>query len=165
MAVVLTKHQAPAEYVTRAVVTERGWTQTAVARFLAEPDGTMPNLRYRSSPPIRLYAMERVLAIEGTSEWQEWYAASRRRRAAGLGRASAGGSGEPACGVGGADDGASNGASDVTGGGADGAEGAPAGGMDVSVVPGASDVSIGEGVGAARNAGVRRGRGSNREGA
>ncbi|WP_406280129.1 hypothetical protein [Embleya sp. NBC_00896] len=140
MAVVLTKRQVPAEYGTRAIVMGRGWTQAAIARFLAEPDGTMPNTRYRGSPPMRLYAMARVQAIEGTREWQEWYLASQRRRAAALERVGAGGvaeRGDPperAAAVAGA---------------AESARRAPGGG--------------GEGVGAARDAGVRRGRGSNRE--
>jgi len=86
VAVDLTKHatkrRMPAEYATRAIVTARGWTQTAISRFLAEPDGTLPNLRYRGSPPTRLYAMDRVRAVEGTREWQEWYLASQRRRSA-----------------------------------------------------------------------------------
>ncbi|MYW02410.1 hypothetical protein [Streptomyces sp. SID3343] len=100
MAVVLTKDQARADYVTRAVVLGRGWTRTALGRFMAEPDATMPDLRYRGSPPIRLYAMKRVSAVEETREWQEWYRASRRRRAASA-RAGAGVVGEPACGAGG----------------------------------------------------------------
>lgn len=83
-----TRRQVPAEYATRAIVTARGWTQTAIARFLAEPDGTLPNLRYRGSPPTRLYAMDRVRAVEGTREWQEWYLSSQRRRA-GAARAAA----------------------------------------------------------------------------
>jgi len=99
MAVNLTKHATrrhmPAEYATRAIVTARGWTQTAISRFLAEPDGTLPNLRYRGSPPTRLYAMDRVRAVEGTREWQDWYLASQRRRSAaaraGAHRAAAGG--------------------------------------------------------------------------
>lgn len=91
MAVELTKRRVPAEYVTRSVVQGRGWTQGAIARFLAEPDGTVANMRYRGSPPTRLYAMARVRAIEGTREWQEWYFASRRRRAATAERGSAAG--------------------------------------------------------------------------
>ncbi|MFE2870118.1 hypothetical protein [Embleya sp. NPDC059259] len=82
MAVELTKRRLPAEYVTRSVVLGRGWTQGAIARFLAAPDGTMANQRYRGSPPTRLYALARVQAVEGTREWQEWFFTVRRRGAA-----------------------------------------------------------------------------------
>jgi hypothetical protein len=136
----------PVEYVTRAGVMERGWTQTAVTRFMAEPDATMPNLRYRGSPPIRLYATKRVSAVEETREWREWYHASLRRRAAAVARAEAVATGEAASGAAGS---------------AGSAE--PAG----AVKPGASsavpEVSSGKRVGVARDAGSGRGRGSNRE--
>jgi hypothetical protein len=133
MAAVLTKHQASAEYVTRAAVLGRGWTQTAVARFMADPDATVPNLRYRGSAPIRLYALKRVSAVEATREWREWYHASRRRRATALARVGAGAVGEPACGAGGS-----------------------GGSASTEVLPGGR-------VGVARDAGSGRGRGSNRE--
>ncbi|GCE01749.1 hypothetical protein [Embleya hyalina] len=147
MAVDLTKRRVPAEYVTRSTVLGRGWTQAAIGRFLTEPDGTMANMRYRGSPPVRLYAMARVQAIEGTREWQEWFHASRRRRAAALERAAAGGVGTDGGATGG------GGAPVVVGAGA-GAEAEA--GVEVGV-------RVGSHVGGGRDAGAGRGRGSNRE--
>ncbi|MGW9212207.1 hypothetical protein ACWGR4_35240 [Embleya sp. NPDC055664] len=141
MAVDLTKRRAPAEYVTRSTVLGRGWTQGAIGRFLTEPDGTMANMRYRGSPPVRLYAMARVQAIEGTREWQEWFYASRRRRAAALERAASGEAGDGATGGGGAPVAVEAGA------------GAEAG----------AGVRVASHVGGGRDAGAGRGRGSNRE--
>ncbi|WP_406299391.1 hypothetical protein OG948_29660 [Embleya sp. NBC_00888] len=143
MAVELTKRRVPAEYVTRSVVQGRGWTQGAIARFLAEPDGTVANMRYRGSPPTRLYAMARVRAIEGTREWQEWYFASRRRRAATAERGSA---------AGGVVRGGSSARTAGAGGGTRGGGGpvAPGGGDVGGGVVGGADV------GAERDAGVGR---------
>lgn len=44
----------------------RGWTPALVAQWLPEPDRTAPNPHYRSGPPMKLYALERVEAIEAT---------------------------------------------------------------------------------------------------
>ncbi|MGC0419645.1 hypothetical protein [Embleya sp. AB8] len=146
-----TGRQVPAEYVTRSTVLGRGWTQGAIARFLAEPDGTMANLRYRGSPPTRLYAMARVQAIEGTRDWQEWFHVSqRRRRPTTVGRADPAGvaeRGEPPAPVPAAG----------SGGGRDGTGGT--GGAVGPVAP----VAVGPYVGAGRDAGTGRGRGANRE--
>lgn len=146
MAVELTKRRVPAEYVTRSVVQGRGWTQGAIARFLAEPDGTVANMRYRGSPPTRLYAMARVRAIEGTREWQEWYFASRRRRAATAER------GSPVGGI------VRGGPSARTAGAAGGTRG---GGGPVA--PLGLDAGPGADVGAERDAGVGRVSGSKGE--
>ncbi|MYS79006.1 hypothetical protein [Embleya scabrispora] len=158
MAVELAKRRVPAEYVTRSIVLGRGWTQGAIVRFLAEPDGTLANLRYRGSPPTRLYAMTRVQAIEGTREWQEWFFASRRRRTAAVvverGGAPPGGVSGGSLG----DGGTGSGGTRVDGSGIDGpvvddVRGGGTGG-------GGAAVAVGAHVGAERDAGVGRGRDS-----
>lgn len=55
--------------VTRAQLRERGWTDSMIARLLGEPDMTLPNPRYRSAAPMRLYRRERVETIEASVEF------------------------------------------------------------------------------------------------
>ncbi|MFF7248918.1 hypothetical protein ACFZBU_33985 [Embleya sp. NPDC008237] len=164
MAVELTKRRVPAEYVTRSIVLGRGWTQGAIVRFLAEPDGTLANLRYRGSPPTRLYAMARVQAIEGTREWQEWFFVSRRRRAGVVADpgsvVGAGERSEPPVEPAGAVAGPLDGGVPGDGGGGDVVEGARAGGHAGGTRRDDAVVAVGAHVGAERDAGVGRGRDS-----
>ncbi|WAP50852.1 hypothetical protein OL239_12755 [Arthrobacter sp. ATA002] len=59
---------------------ERGWTDTQIKTFLPEPDQTARNPFSRKAAPMKLYALERVEAIEVTAEYQ------RARRHPGPGR-------------------------------------------------------------------------------
>lgn len=62
---------------------DRGWTDTAIKRFLGEPDSTYPNPHYRSGPPVKLWTLSRVEAVEQSEEFLEWKAnADKRKRAA-----------------------------------------------------------------------------------
>ncbi|MET7300603.1 hypothetical protein [Embleya sp. NPDC005575] len=162
MAVELTKRRVPAEYVTRSIVLGRGWTQGAIVRFLAEPDGTLANLRYRGSPPTRLYAMTRVQAIESTREWQEWFFGSRRRRTAVVvEQGSAPPGGVPGGPLG--DGGTGSGGTRADGSGVDGSYVDGSGVDDLrggGTGKGRAAVAIGAHVGAERDAGVGRGRDS-----
>jgi hypothetical protein len=47
----------------------RGWTDGMVKRLMPTPDGFHPNRRYPSRAPMRLWATERVEAIEKTEEF------------------------------------------------------------------------------------------------
>lgn len=58
----------------------RGWTDGLIKRFLPEPDETKINWHYKSGPPVRLYAIERVTAIEQSAEFQEAIKAGTARR-------------------------------------------------------------------------------------
>jgi hypothetical protein len=49
---------------------ERGWNKTLVAALLGEPDQLKPNPWYRSSPPIRLYRIEKVKAVEESDDFK-----------------------------------------------------------------------------------------------
>lgn len=59
---------------------KRGWTVALIRRFLGTPDRTAKNPVYRSKPPMRLYAPERVIAIEGTDEFKRELAKVPERR-------------------------------------------------------------------------------------
>ena len=50
----------------------RGWTETAIAKFLGEPDSTRQNRRYRSAAPVKLYRKARVELAEASPEFQAW---------------------------------------------------------------------------------------------
>lgn len=59
----------------------RGWTDGLIRRFLPEPCATRPNFYSRSGPPIRLYDLARVEAVEASPEWQAAVAALAGRKA------------------------------------------------------------------------------------
>lgn len=66
---------------------ERGWTETQIKTFLPEPDQTARNPFSRKAAPMKLYALDRVEAIEATPEYQKAREASRTRQLAARGRA------------------------------------------------------------------------------
>ena len=66
---------------------ERGWTETQIKTFLPEPDKTARNPFSRKAAPMKLYALERVEAVEGTEEFRRAREASRKRQLAARGRA------------------------------------------------------------------------------
>jgi hypothetical protein len=59
----------------------RGWTDTLIRRFLPSPDATRPNVHYLSGPPVRLYLLARVEAIEATAEFLAARSAAATRKA------------------------------------------------------------------------------------
>ena len=66
---------------------DRGWTDTQIKTFLPEPDQTARNPFSRKAAPMKLYALERVEAIEATPEYQKAREASRTRQLAARTRA------------------------------------------------------------------------------
>lgn len=69
------------DYLTKAAIKkERGWTDTAIKKFLGDPDklGSNP---YSSKTPSHLYLLSRVKKAERTKQFKEWKAASVKRRA------------------------------------------------------------------------------------
>ena len=50
--------------VNKAFLLKRGWTRTAIKRFLGEPDGRIPMVRFRKDRPECRYSMDRVLVVE-----------------------------------------------------------------------------------------------------
>lgn len=62
---------------------DRGWTDAMIRRFLPEPDVTAVNPYHKSGPPMRLYYVSRIEAIEQTDEFLSARAvASKRQEAA-----------------------------------------------------------------------------------
>jgi hypothetical protein len=57
----------------------RKWTETLIRQFLPEPDKTVENPHYLSGPPIRLYNLDRVEAIEKQVDFQDAIARAARR--------------------------------------------------------------------------------------
>ena len=66
---------------------DRGWTDTQIKTFLPEPDQTARNPFSRKAAPMKLYALERVEAIEATPEYRKAREASRTRQIAARTRA------------------------------------------------------------------------------
>jgi hypothetical protein len=60
---------------------ERGWTETAIKRFLGDADQLRPNPVYRSAAPARLYDSARVGEAEASPGWQEWRTGAAKRSA------------------------------------------------------------------------------------
>jgi hypothetical protein len=54
-----------------AALRERGWTPSLILRLLGEPDELRRNPYYRKAAPMRLYAADRVEAIEQTPVFLE----------------------------------------------------------------------------------------------
>lgn len=69
------------KYLSLAGLKARGWTAAAVTTFLGEPDEERPNPHYRSGPPMRLFAEERVVQVEGTPEFSAWKEKAVTRKA------------------------------------------------------------------------------------
>ena len=61
---------------------ERGWNDACIKALLGEPDKTAPNPHYKKAPPMRLYALERVLQKEKSKKFKEMRAAQSARKAA-----------------------------------------------------------------------------------
>jgi hypothetical protein len=60
---------------------KRGWTDTAVKRFLPQPDDTRPNPYYSNAGgPMKMFLIPRVEQIEATVDFQDWLSASARRK-------------------------------------------------------------------------------------
>jgi hypothetical protein len=61
----------------------RGWTDTAIKRFLPEPDDTRPNPRYsQAGAPMQFWLKSRVYRVEKTKRFLAWRAGSETRKAA-----------------------------------------------------------------------------------
>jgi hypothetical protein len=62
---------------------ERGWTDKLIKMFLPEPDLTSPNPNYKAGPPMLLFKIDRIEAIEQTDEFKvQQKGAAKRKEAA-----------------------------------------------------------------------------------
>jgi hypothetical protein len=68
------------EHCSHSGLLHRGWTDAAIVKFLKAPDKEVPNPYYRKSPPMKLYSLERVEAVEKSTEYQEFYTHNKTRR-------------------------------------------------------------------------------------
>lgn len=71
------KEPAKEQFLLKADLKARGWTDTLIRRFLPQPDDTRENPHYRSGPPMRLYREARVEAVEKTPELKRALSAAR----------------------------------------------------------------------------------------
>ncbi|MFB6548824.1 hypothetical protein [Streptomyces sp. NPDC056405] len=69
-------------HVSTAGLRARGWAAGMVRRLLGEPDLLRAHPHVRSAPPTRLYAVERVEAVEHGAAFRAASAAAARRSTA-----------------------------------------------------------------------------------
>lgn len=69
-------------HCTKKVLKDRGWNDKLIEQLLGEPDDTAANTYYRSGPPVCLYDVDRVHALESTKEFQEVQQSRLKRREA-----------------------------------------------------------------------------------
>ncbi|WP_262060005.1 hypothetical protein [Streptomyces sp. STR69] len=74
--------RAARTHLSAAGLRARGWTVGMVRQLLGEPDLLRANPHVRSSPPTRLYCVERVEAAERNDTFRTVAAAAARRSAA-----------------------------------------------------------------------------------
>lgn len=58
------------EHITLTGVKERGWTDAMVRDLLGPPDKLATNPHYASAPPVKLFAVDRVEAVEKAGEFK-----------------------------------------------------------------------------------------------
>lgn len=71
------------KWVSLSGLKARGWTEALARKFLGPEDKTVPNPRYASAPPMRLWALERVEAVEATEAFKEALKRAEKRIQAG----------------------------------------------------------------------------------
>lgn len=67
-------------YFTQSDLKDRGWTLSAITKFLGDPDKTKPNPMYRSAAPMKLWDKARVEVVERSAEFTDWKEGSKARR-------------------------------------------------------------------------------------
>ena len=67
-------------FYNKTEIKARGWTDTAITRFLGDPDRITRNRRNKRGK-VNLYAKARVEAQESTAAWKEWKQGSEKRSA------------------------------------------------------------------------------------
>lgn len=56
----------------KSQLAERGWTKMAIEKWLGSCDIEVDNPHYKSSAPMQIYSINRVLRAESREDWQEW---------------------------------------------------------------------------------------------
>jgi hypothetical protein len=79
------------DYITPTrLKSDRGWTDALIKRFLGDPDELAVNPNYSSGPRMRLYDIDRVMAVEATKDCQIALAQKAASRAKAKGSRQAG---------------------------------------------------------------------------
>lgn len=60
------------EWLTKAAVKERGWTEGSIKKFLRAPEDTRKNPHYRSGPPMQLWRITTVREAEQNPKFIAW---------------------------------------------------------------------------------------------
>jgi hypothetical protein len=68
------------DYTTSVGMAEHGWTKAMIRELLGEPDKLAPNPHYRSAAPMRLYKVERVLAIQNSYSFKKSLIVKKARK-------------------------------------------------------------------------------------
>ncbi len=68
------------DYTTSVGMAEHGWTKKAIEEFLGEPDKLAPNPHYACAPKMRLYKVDRVLAIQNSWAFRQWLRGKNARK-------------------------------------------------------------------------------------
>lgn len=68
-------------FLNKSQILDRGWTASAITKFLGEPDRVARNKRNRKAK-IQLFDYDRVLSEENTAAWKKWKQGSLKRSAA-----------------------------------------------------------------------------------
>lgn len=76
----MNKHLEKEQWISMAGLKARGWTPKLIEQFLGQPERTAPNPHYRSAPPMRLWSLKSVIAVEETPAFQTALAQARRRQ-------------------------------------------------------------------------------------
>ena len=78
----MTSGDAPKYITPTGLRGKRYWTDGMIRDLLGEPDKTAPNPHYRNRPPMRLYLLSRVDAIDAVLDTDALREARKRRSAA-----------------------------------------------------------------------------------
>lgn len=68
------------DWLTKAAIKERGWTDGAIKRFLGAPEETRKNPHYLSGPPMQLWRVTTVDKAEKNPEFIAWKIKHDNRR-------------------------------------------------------------------------------------
>jgi hypothetical protein len=67
------------QYISKAGLKERGWTDTGITKFLGPCDKTAVNPHYRKAAPMHLFLVDRVMAAEQTDAYRQFTEKNKNR--------------------------------------------------------------------------------------
>jgi hypothetical protein len=69
------------DYLTKAQLLQRGWSEKLIREFLRKPDRIRINPFYRSAAPVQLYDRSRVERVESSADYRQARLKTERRKA------------------------------------------------------------------------------------